>query len=160
MRGEEKPTSCHWMVYCTYNMLNKKWLQHVQRMDTTRLPKQALHYKPKWRRNTGRPRKRWRDQLHLEDQGTGNIPKLSRTWWWWICSTCFGHLYAHHQELETICVLLPPMVCNALVAGGRISGAGRIACWPAPDFRPPATKALHTIGGNNTHIFSSSWWWE
>ena len=21
-----------------------------------------------------------------------------------ICSTCFGHFYAHHQELETICV--------------------------------------------------------
>jgi len=25
----------------------KKWLQHVQRMDTNRLPKQALKYKPK-----------------------------------------------------------------------------------------------------------------
>ena len=23
-----------------------------------------------------------------------------------ICSTCFGHFYAHHQELETICVFL------------------------------------------------------
>jgi len=34
-----------------------------------------------------------------------------------ICSTCFGHFYVHRQELETICVLLPPMVCNALVAG-------------------------------------------
>ena len=30
-----------------------------------------------------------------------------------ICSTCFGHFYVHHQELETICVLLPPMVCSA-----------------------------------------------
>jgi len=25
----------------------KKWLQHVQRMDTNGLPKQALQYKPK-----------------------------------------------------------------------------------------------------------------
>ena len=25
----------------------KKWLKHVQRMDTKRLPKQALQYKPK-----------------------------------------------------------------------------------------------------------------
>ena len=25
----------------------QKWLQHVQRMDTNRLPKQALQYKPK-----------------------------------------------------------------------------------------------------------------
>jgi len=35
----------------------------------------------------------------------------------------------------------------------------RIACCPAPDHRPPATKALHTICGNNTSIVSSSWWW-
>ena len=33
-----------------------------------------VQYKPKGRRNIGRPRKRWRDQLHLEDQGTGNTP--------------------------------------------------------------------------------------
>ena len=37
-----------------------------------------------------------------------------------ICSTCSD---AHHQELTTICVLLPPMVCSVLVAGGRKSGA-------------------------------------
>ena len=44
---------------------HKKSLQHVQRMDTNRLPKQALQYNPKGRRNIGRPRKNWRD--HLED---------------------------------------------------------------------------------------------
>jgi len=27
--------------------INQKWPQHVQRMDTNRLPKQALQYKPK-----------------------------------------------------------------------------------------------------------------
>ena len=57
----------------------EKWLQHVQRMDTNRLPKQALEYKPKGRRNIGRPRNTWRDQLHLEDQGTGNTPNPSGT---------------------------------------------------------------------------------
>jgi len=57
----------------------EKWLQRVQRMDTNRLPKQALQYKAKGRRNVGRPRKRWRDQLHLEDQGTGNTPNPSGT---------------------------------------------------------------------------------
>jgi len=36
---------------------------------------------------------------------------------------------------------------------------GRIACCPAPNRRPPATKALHTTCGNNTSIVSSSWWW-
>ena len=45
----------------------KKWLQHVQRMDTNRLPRQALKYRPEGRRNIGRPKKRWRDQLHFED---------------------------------------------------------------------------------------------
>jgi hypothetical protein len=29
----------------------EKWLQMVQRMDTNRIPKQALQYKPKERRN-------------------------------------------------------------------------------------------------------------
>ena len=37
-----------------------------------------------------------------------------------IRSTCFGHFYAYHQELEPIIVLLLPMVCSAwlLVVGG------------------------------------------
>ena len=34
----------------------ESWLQHVQRMDINRLPKQALQYKPNGRRNIGRPR--------------------------------------------------------------------------------------------------------
>jgi len=45
----------------------KNWLQHVQWMDTNRIPKQALRYRPKGRRNIRRPKKRWRDQLHFED---------------------------------------------------------------------------------------------
>ena len=60
--------------------------------DGHRLPKQALQYQPNGRRNIGRPRRRWRDQLHLEDQGTGNTPNPAWTWWWWwfkarTCST-------------------------------------------------------------------------
>jgi len=49
----------------------KKWLQHLQRMDTNRMPREALRYRPEGRRNVERPKKRWRDQLHFEDQGTG-----------------------------------------------------------------------------------------
>jgi len=43
-----------------------------------------------------------------------------------ITSTCFEHFYAHHQELETIRVLLPPTVCSAwlLVVGGQLQAAG------------------------------------
>jgi len=47
-----------------------------------------------------------------------------------ICSTCFGHSYAHHQELETILVLLPHMVCNVLVVGGRLLGVEQQAMRP------------------------------
>jgi hypothetical protein len=45
-------------------------------MDTNRIPKQALEYRPRGRRNIERPRKRWRDQTYLEDHGTGNTPTL------------------------------------------------------------------------------------
>jgi len=45
----------------------KMWLKHVQRMDGNRLLRQALKYRPEGRRNFGRPKKRWRDQLHFED---------------------------------------------------------------------------------------------
>ena len=47
-----------------------------------------------------------------------------------MCSTCFGHSHAHHQELETILLLLPHMVCNALVAGGRLLGVEQQAMHP------------------------------
>jgi len=62
-------------------------------------------------------------------------------------------LIAHHQELETILVLLTHMVCNTLVVGGRLLQAEQQA---ASDRRPPATKALHIIRVNNTSIVSSS----
>ena len=50
----------------------EKWLQHIQRMDTKRIPKQALQYKTKGRRHIGRPRKRWRDQFQFEDTSNRN----------------------------------------------------------------------------------------
>ena len=70
-----------------------------------------------------------------------------------MCSTCFGHFYAHHQELETTFVLLLPMVCIAwlLVVGDQVQYSmlcvqeegcctscsiplpGRIACCPSSD---------------------------
>ena len=66
-----------------------------------------------------------------------------------IYSTYFGHLYAHHQELETIFVLLQHMVRNTLVAGCQLLGAeqqamrsGRIACCSAPNSRPTSNQCI------------------
>ena len=44
----------------------QEWVQHVERMDTDRIHKQALRYRSKGKRNIGRPRNRWKDQLHLD----------------------------------------------------------------------------------------------
>jgi len=37
----------------------QNWINHLERMDNTRLLKHALNYKPRGRRDRGRPRKRW-----------------------------------------------------------------------------------------------------
>ena len=45
----------------------QNWINHLEIMDNTRLPKHALNYKPRGRRDRGRPRKRWQ----RVDAGTG-----------------------------------------------------------------------------------------
>jgi len=45
----------------------QNWINHLERMDNTRLPKYALTYKPRGRRDRGCPRKRWQ----RVDAGTG-----------------------------------------------------------------------------------------
>jgi hypothetical protein len=37
----------------------QNWINHLERMDNTRLPKHAPGYRPRGRRDRGRPRKRW-----------------------------------------------------------------------------------------------------
>jgi hypothetical protein len=37
----------------------QNWINHLERMDNTRLPKHALNYKLRGRRDRGRPWKRW-----------------------------------------------------------------------------------------------------
>jgi len=54
-----------------------------------------------------------------------------------ICSTCFGHLYAHHQELETVLVLLPHMVVGGQVQGSRLCVRDKVNC---------ATGQSHLVG--------------
>jgi len=45
----------------------QNWINHLERMDNNRLPKHALNYKPRRRRDRERPRKRW----PRVDAGTG-----------------------------------------------------------------------------------------
>jgi hypothetical protein len=45
----------------------QNWIYHPETMDNTRIPKHALNYKPRGRRDCGRPRKRWQ----RVDDGTG-----------------------------------------------------------------------------------------
>jgi len=59
-------------------VLYSLWYHHTETSKWSKITKitkiqfyKSLQYKPKGRRNIGRRRKRWRDQLHLEDQGTG-----------------------------------------------------------------------------------------
>jgi hypothetical protein len=40
-----------------------KWLQHLERMEQNRIPKLLLNYKPRGRRDQGRPSRRWREQF-------------------------------------------------------------------------------------------------
>ena len=72
-----------------------------------------------------------------------------------ICSTCFRHLYAHHQELETILVLLPHIVCNALVAGSRLLGVEQQAMHPGWGKLCP--KHVEQIKIAIKHSVASSW---
>jgi len=37
----------------------QNWINHLERLDNTRLPKHALNYTPRGRRDHGRSRKRW-----------------------------------------------------------------------------------------------------
>jgi hypothetical protein len=82
--------------------------------------------------------------------------KLDATQWFielMIHSTCFGHYYAHHQELETIQCLQPVahnlcytwswVWCVAVGCSSNIPQPGHITYSHAPDPRPAITKVMH-----------------
>jgi hypothetical protein len=47
----------------TIEQYRNNWLQHINRMEDTRLPKRALQYRPSGKRDLGRPKIRWRDTV-------------------------------------------------------------------------------------------------
>jgi hypothetical protein len=46
----------------------RRWVDHLKRMDRSRLPRLAFQYQPWGWQDRGRPRARWKDQEHLEVQ--------------------------------------------------------------------------------------------
>jgi hypothetical protein len=61
---DKENNQCIWEKFEVQNIVKEikqyqqKWLQHIHRTDTNRIPKQELRYRPKGRRNIGQPRKR------------------------------------------------------------------------------------------------------
>jgi hypothetical protein len=54
------------------NIHRQNWINHLERMISTRLPKHALNYHPRGRRDCGRNRKRYRRKRWQRfDAGTG-----------------------------------------------------------------------------------------
>lgn len=47
----------------TISTYRNNWYEHVLRMPNNRLPQRVFNYNPGGKRDLGRPRKRWRDQL-------------------------------------------------------------------------------------------------
>jgi hypothetical protein len=111
MRREEKPTRCHWMLYCTYNILNMF---------------RALLF----------PSSGARDYMCvITVYGVRCL-----VCWWSVRFRTVG--YASGMRVV------------AQLQSSNNPHPGHMTFCPAPDLRPQATKASHTMGGNNTHIRS------
>jgi hypothetical protein len=39
------------------------WREHIERMDSSRIPINLLNYRPYWKRSLGRPLKRWSETV-------------------------------------------------------------------------------------------------
>ena len=61
----------------------QNWINYFERMDNARLPKHALNYKPRGRKDRGRPRKRRRNRSNDLIHGGGWWWWLWWWWWWW-----------------------------------------------------------------------------
>ena len=72
----------------------QNWINRLERTDNTRLPKHALNYKPRGRRDRGRPRKRW--QTCPCRNGSRDLMHGGRWWWrwrWWCRSELSQYVY-------------------------------------------------------------------
>ena len=73
----------------------QNWINHLERMDNTRLPKHALSCKPRGRRDRGRPRKRWQ----RVDAGTGQATYSMEED---VDDGCLGYLASHCRTVVNV----------------------------------------------------------
>ena len=79
------------------------------------------------------------------------------------CSTCFGHHYAHHQELKSIIQWLLPVVFRAVVfklpvwcgAEGYVSGLQDAAWWCPKHVEQAIRSAVKTSVASSWHFIST-----
>ena len=69
----------------------QNWINHLERIDNTRLLKHALNYEPRGRRDRGRPRKRWQRVETGTGQTTNPWKKMmstNPTLWYVLTANC------------------------------------------------------------------------
>jgi hypothetical protein len=82
----------------------KNWLQHVQRMEHSRVPRMALEYQPKGKSNTAQPKTRWWGQEHLQNLvSTGHEPGVL-------------HLYKFMMMMMMIMIMMMKFWLQAVTA--------------------------------------------
>jgi len=79
------------------------------------------------------------------------------------CSTCFGHQYDHHQELESTIQVVA--ACGIWCFGFQVALKQQPANWthnPQLHTIPTTWKPKHLIPQPATTciVLSSSWWWS
>ena len=69
-------------IFCVKDKIQEyrpDWLDHFRHMPRSRLPRAALYYNSRGKRDQGSCRKRWLDR----EAGSGLWPNPWRRWWWW-----------------------------------------------------------------------------
>ena len=140
----------------------KKWLQHVQRTDTNRIPKQAVQYKPKGRRNL--------HILTIMYWDWGYRIKLEQKTWVlsvfyskYVPSTSIQWVEGSSKDWKDLCTSSCGMARRLDVTAAWMSwtssnrhpfiGVGR------PRKRWRVQLHLEHQGSGNTPSPSGTWWW-
>jgi len=112
-------------------MRRMRWAGHVERIGEERGVYSVLVGKPEGKRPLERPRPRWVDDIRKDLQEGGGVGmwtglenQLDATYYFILLllgSTCFGHYYAHQQELATVMLITKLVVSFCKFGAGSVS---------------------------------------